>query len=177
MQIIQEKSVRVRPMQTKISSLGIFVVIASSITSVYASEKTPYESGYDHGCDDADLDVDDRYINEPGKGKSYHTDEFNNGYDEGFDDCGGGGSSGGQVSDDDDSGDGERYYDGVANWRSICNDIDSLISESCDDLVTSDGNALTAEGKAKLQQLVCQGGAIVGFLSGSMLALLGGALC
>jgi hypothetical protein len=31
-----------------------------------AGGKSPYESGYNHGCDDADIsDPDDRYINQP----------------------------------------------------------------------------------------------------------------
>jgi hypothetical protein len=122
MQIIQERSVRVRPMQTKIGSLAIFVAIASSVTSVYASEKSPYDSGYDHGCDDADLDADDRYINEPGKGKAHHTDEFNDGYDEGFSDCGDG--DGGDSGDDDsDSGsDGNNNRDDLA--QRLCDTVD-----------------------------------------------------
>jgi hypothetical protein len=37
-----------------------------------AGGKSPYESGYDHGCDDADIsDPDDRYINQPEKGPSF----------------------------------------------------------------------------------------------------------
>jgi hypothetical protein len=39
-----------------------------------ASNKSPYESGFDHGCEDVQIDdPEDRYINEPGKGKSHHT--------------------------------------------------------------------------------------------------------
>jgi hypothetical protein len=37
---------------------------------------SPYASGYDHGCDDADIsDRDNRYINQPEKGPSFHTDD------------------------------------------------------------------------------------------------------
>jgi hypothetical protein len=62
--------------------------------SVYASESSPYDSGYDHGCDDADIsDPDDRYINQPGKGPSFHTDEFMRGYNSGYNSCSSGGSS------------------------------------------------------------------------------------
>ena len=45
--------------------------------------KGAYESGYDHGCDDSDKSYSDRYINEEGKGPSFHTDEFMRGYNAG----------------------------------------------------------------------------------------------
>jgi hypothetical protein len=66
--------------------IGVSVISLTEIA--IASSKSPYESGYDHGCDDADIsDPDDRYINQPGKGPSFHTDEFMSGYDDGYDDC------------------------------------------------------------------------------------------
>ena len=49
---------------------------------------SPYSSGYDHGCNDTKINnPDDRYINQPGKGPSYHTGSFMNGYYHGFDSC------------------------------------------------------------------------------------------
>jgi hypothetical protein len=49
------------------------------------SGSSPYNSGYDHGCDDAKIsDPSDRYINQPEKGPSFHTDEFMNGYRDGY---------------------------------------------------------------------------------------------
>ena len=58
-----------------------------------ASSKSPYESGRDHGCDDAGIsDVSDRYINQDEKGPSFHTNEFMRGYNSGYDDCSGNGS-------------------------------------------------------------------------------------
>src|SRR5215204_2237406 len=73
-----------------------------------ASSKSPYESGYDHGCDDADIsDPDDRYINQPEKGPSFHTDEFMDGYDTGFNDC----SDGETDSFEDEGSDSEYCYD------------------------------------------------------------------
>jgi hypothetical protein len=34
----------------------------------------PYQAGYDHGCDDAEIsNADARYINQPDKGPSNHT--------------------------------------------------------------------------------------------------------
>ncbi len=57
-----------------------------SPVSVYA--QSPYESGYDHGCDDAKIsDSSEFYINQPEKGPSFHTSEFMNGYYAGFNSC------------------------------------------------------------------------------------------
>ena len=51
--------------------------------------KSPFESGYEHGCNDSRIsNFSDRYINPgPGKGPSFHTDEFMRGYDTGFNAC------------------------------------------------------------------------------------------
>jgi hypothetical protein len=77
----------------KITIIMIMIAIAGSIsisaTSVYGSEQSPYDSGYDHGCDDAGLSPSDRYINEEGKGPSHHTNAFMNGYNSGYDSCSG----------------------------------------------------------------------------------------
>jgi hypothetical protein len=72
-----------------------YLILASSSTAIlgssaYASEESPYDSGYDHGCDDARIsDPDDRYINQPEKGPSFHTDRFMDGYNDGFGACSG----------------------------------------------------------------------------------------
>jgi hypothetical protein len=59
-----------------------------------ASSNSPYESGRDHGCDDAGIsDVGDRYINQDEKGPSFHTNEFMRGYNAGFNECSGSGNS------------------------------------------------------------------------------------
>ncbi len=48
----------------------------------------PYRSGYNHGCSDAKIsDPSKRYINQPGKGPSFHTSEFMRGYDDGYESC------------------------------------------------------------------------------------------
>jgi hypothetical protein len=70
---------------------AIFAII--SVPAVYASEQSPYDSGYNHGCDDARESPSDRYINEEGKGPSNHTPEFMNGYNAGFSNCSGGSGS------------------------------------------------------------------------------------
>jgi hypothetical protein len=60
------------------------------IFQVYASNSA-YDSGYDHGCDDAGIsNPSDRYINQPEKGPSFHTGEFMQGYNAGFNSCSGG---------------------------------------------------------------------------------------
>jgi hypothetical protein len=70
-------------------------VLAPQIQSVDAGGKSPYESGYDHGCNDADISApDDRYINQEGKGPAFHTEEFMQGYNAGSNACSGGSSSG-----------------------------------------------------------------------------------
>lgn len=70
-------------------TLSIFTILLISIPgSALASSKSPYDSGYDHGCDDAGIsDSSDRYINQPEKGPSFHTSEFMNGYNSGYNSC------------------------------------------------------------------------------------------
>jgi len=80
-------------------TLLITSTFTTQIQLVYAGGKSPYESGRDYGCDDADLSPSDRYINEPGKGPSNHTPEFMSGYRDGFQECGGGSSDGGDDTD------------------------------------------------------------------------------
>ena len=48
-----------------------------------------YQSGYNHGCNDVNKPVSQRYINAIGKGESQHTAEFMNGYHQGFKACAG----------------------------------------------------------------------------------------
>src|SRR5919106_2747615 len=62
--------------------------IAALVPYISASSWSPYDSGYDHGCNDADIsDPDDRYINQPEKGPSFHTNDFMRGYEDGYDAC------------------------------------------------------------------------------------------
>jgi hypothetical protein len=68
----------------------ILVLLVPSITIIPSTTyaKSPYESGYDHGCDDAGIsDPSDRYINQPEKGPAFHTSKFMNGYNTGFNSC------------------------------------------------------------------------------------------
>jgi hypothetical protein len=63
-------------------------MIFMGVQQVEGSSQSPYESGYDHGCDDAKInDPNEHYINQPEKGPDFHTDEFMDGYYRGFDSC------------------------------------------------------------------------------------------
>src|SRR5215211_5482130 len=86
--------------------------IAALVPYVDAPSKSPYKSGYDHGCDDADIsDPDDRYINQPEKGPSFHTNEFMDGYNDGYDACSSGGDFDGSESSDEPDGSGRINCD------------------------------------------------------------------
>ncbi|MGC1131455.1 MAG: hypothetical protein WA941_01425 [Nitrososphaeraceae archaeon] len=65
-------------MKSRIYLLLLVITPISMLTFIplsYASQNDPYESGYDHGCDDAGIsDSSESYINQPGKGPSFHTD-------------------------------------------------------------------------------------------------------
>jgi hypothetical protein len=69
---------------TMVFSLGVQAYAGNTLTIT----NTPFESGYGHGCNDAGItDFSDRYINQPGKGPSFHTEEFMRGYDMGYNAC------------------------------------------------------------------------------------------
>jgi hypothetical protein len=72
-----------------ICALAVFPPLSSSLM-MYAQAASPYETGFRHGCEDAAIeDPSERYINQPGKGPSEHTNSFNVSYDFGFDACSG----------------------------------------------------------------------------------------
>ena len=82
--MLQVKSDLIFPLILTVMTISVVTLIPLS----YASQDNPYESGYDHGCDDAGIsDPSERYINQPGKGPSFHTGSFMNGYNDGFDAC------------------------------------------------------------------------------------------
>jgi hypothetical protein len=112
------------------------------IPSAFASNDA-YDSGRDHGCDDARIsDPSDRYINEPGKGPSFHTNEFMNGYYDGFNSCGGGGDDNIDRRPQSPS----PRQSGNFDWAQICSSLQIALVSSCNDLVNSD-NTLTNEGE------------------------------
>ena len=64
----------------------IHTVSDTSMTTTIT--KSPFEAGYYHGCSDVRIsDFSDRYINQPGKGQSFHTEEFMRGYNTGYNQC------------------------------------------------------------------------------------------
>ena len=73
-------------MMVLLLGVQIYAVNDTSITS--NTTKSSFESGYDHGCSDVTIsEFSDRYINQPGKGPSSHTEEFMRGYDAGYNAC------------------------------------------------------------------------------------------
>ncbi len=77
------------------SSLLLFTMVmlllgvqTQAVNDKTNNAKSSFESGYDHGCSDVKIiDFSDRYINQPGKGPSFHTEEFMRGYDTGYNAC------------------------------------------------------------------------------------------
>jgi hypothetical protein len=83
-----------------LSFLLMVSILLLQVQPLEATNKSPYESGHDHGCNDAGIsDPDDRYINQPEKGPSFHTNEFMRGYNDGYDACSGGSPSGNNYRD------------------------------------------------------------------------------
>ena len=85
----------------------VVVLFTVSIPSFPLSASSDaYETGYDHGCDDARIsDPSERYYNQPEKGPSFHTEAFNRGYNDGFSACSGGGNEDNDSSSDQNDGD------------------------------------------------------------------------
>jgi hypothetical protein len=82
---------------------------------VYAAAHT---SGYNHGCSDAQIsNPSDRYINQPEKGSSFHSDAFMQTYNEGFGACSGGHIQ--LVNDNSDSSSGDSNSNSNSNDNSL----------------------------------------------------------
>jgi hypothetical protein len=97
--VIEGESFRFRLLSILMIMVASSTLIAQQLASmqqVYASESSPYDSGYDHGCDDAGKSESEKYINQPEKGPSFHTNEFMDGYYAGLNACSSGGSNGGE---------------------------------------------------------------------------------
>src|SRR5919198_1129343 len=76
-------------MKTKLAIAMMLITIAavSFMIPKAMAKGTPFQAGYDHGCSDAKLTFSKIYINQPGKGPSFHTEEFMSGYNVGFRVC------------------------------------------------------------------------------------------
>lgn len=60
----------------------------------------------------------------------------------------------------------DRHYEGF-DWRGVCSNplVQNYITQKCNILVTSDGNALTTEGKREIEMVLCpQGPGIIGLI-------------
>jgi hypothetical protein len=116
--------------------------------SVYAV--SPYQSGYNHGCSDAQLGGHP-YLDTPGKGPSFHTGIFMQGYYNGYNSCsnGAGEQQGGTSRN--------------INWEQLCLEYGGLlgIHTPCDQL--AHGTQLTQQGRTALACLFTGG---VGVLTG-----------
>lgn len=109
---------------------------AEAAIKAYA-EKSPYDSGFDHAEDDCRLAQQDRasqmYILEPDKGPNFHTQQFMNGYYDGWYDNG----NGCPIQDLND----HLYYnDGYQNTRIQTNT--AIDDSNFDDHSQQQGNAV-----------------------------------
>jgi hypothetical protein len=72
--------------------LGLLLVTFAALIlmqqNTAAATTSPDDSGYAHGCNDAKAD-DHPYLNSPGHGPNFHTGQFMQGYNDGFNTCGG----------------------------------------------------------------------------------------
>jgi hypothetical protein len=122
-----------------------YLFYTTRICSHFITTYTNIDSGSD--CDDAAIsNPGDKYTNQPEKGLFFHA-EFIQGYDDGFNSCGGGG-----LDFDQGFSPPEQPRRGGIDWWSICNSpiVDAVIGEPCSTLVTPDGYGLTSEGERVL---------------------------
>jgi hypothetical protein len=150
----------------------------SGILQVYASKSSPYDSGYDHGCDDAGRSESDKYINQPEKGPSFHTNAFMDGYYAGLNACSSGGGSNGGGGFEQPSQPPSSQRGGI-DWNAACQIAHTVLGlqTPCDELVTPN-NELTDKGE---QVLACYGGGalapLLGPAAAAQLYTLGRAIC
>jgi len=145
--------------RTKILPIAIVALLVSLVApqfqSVNAGGKSPLESGHEHGCDDGGIsNVNNRYIKQPEKGPSFHTDEFMRGYNDGYDECSNDDDSDSSESSDEPARDfggdnnGQSNGGGRIDWEQLCIKYGERIgisSGSCDQY--AHGTQLTQEGK------------------------------
>ena len=154
-------TVKSRSKEAYLAILLTFAVILSvPLQGAAASSKSPYDPGYDHGCDDAGIsNPSDRYIDQPEKGSSFHTSEFMNGYDSGFSSC---------------SGDKNEYHsDNEIEQNPSVNsgssqDLNTLIRQFCTEVNNGDYDAaipIAAMAGLSSHAMAIKGGcAVIGFL-------------
>jgi hypothetical protein len=125
-------------------TLSSVILLHSVDSSIVNGSRTPYELGYDHGCEDAGLAQSERYQPEG------HTDEFVRGYYDGYNDC----VENISLNEEEfqpqrQSIDEEPFQqpnEGGIDWIKTCNDLQITLVSSCEVLVNPD-NTLTIEGE------------------------------
>ena len=111
--------------------LAVLIASIASIPSAFASNNA-YDSGYGHGCDDAGIsDPNDRYINQPERGPSFHTGAFMDGYNAGIGSCSGSGND----NDENDNNGNDNDNDGGSSSD------DDIIDKACDAIRENPGAA------------------------------------
>jgi hypothetical protein len=120
----------------------VLLTLSFSVIPSMTYAKSPYESGYDHGCDDADIsDPSDRYINQPEKGPAFHTSKFMNGYNSGFSSCSA------------DSNDDDNYNSPRNNVNSNNNNYNSPRNNVNNEQVPSRSTDMSPEMRAELDAM------------------------
>jgi hypothetical protein len=127
------------------------------------------------GCDDAGRSESDKYINQPEKGPSFHTNEFMDGYYAGLNACSSRGNNGGGGFEESRPDDGEGFSqpptqtEGI-DWFAACNLAHTFLGlqTPCNELVNPD-NTLTEQGN---RVLLCYGGGLLLLLKGGGLGAL-----
>ena len=82
-------------MNIKFTIVVVLVIVAAAVGSSLVIQNAlakqgdsgSYDAGFKHGCSDAKLPINDRYINIPGKGAIFHSQTFMDGYTQGFEAC------------------------------------------------------------------------------------------
>ena len=128
-------------------SLGILTLLTMLSPlgqQVYAAAHT---SGYNHGCSDAQIsNPSDRYINQPEKGSSFHSDAFMQAYNEGFGACSGG-SNGNDDSDSSGDSNSNSNHNSDQSSNSGSGSHSSMVDKGCN-LINKHPGAATLLGHA-----------------------------
>jgi hypothetical protein len=79
-------------MGAKFNLAAVLVIVAAASLGIQNAlakqgDSGSYDAGFKPGCSDAKLPINQRYINMPGKGASFHSQKFMDGYTQGFEAC------------------------------------------------------------------------------------------
>lgn len=106
-------------MKTGFVITAILVIVSTASLGIIHNAmaiETLYQAGHDHGCSDAKLTFSARYINQPGRGPQFHTQEFMSGYRAGFNACSSESSPvASNIGDNSASGSSSQFSQGFSN--------------------------------------------------------------